>query len=129
MVLVARAIGRGWSWNKISKKLKWSQEQYIKDCETDDNERTARVLSDVANTLNKNIQTTVDLPSRNHGQIMPVLDLKMLVNNMDEGPKVMHTFYKKEVASRFTIMKRSAINSGTKKSTKVQVQTQSNVEA
>ena len=38
-------------------------------------------------------------------------------NDTEDGSKVMHTFYKKEVASRFTIMKRSAINSGTKKST------------
>ena len=48
---------------------------------------------------------------------MPVLDLQMWVNSTDKGPRVMHTFYKKEVASRYTILKRSAINSGTKKST------------
>ena len=48
---------------------------------------------------------------------MPVLDLQMWIRTKEGIPIVTHSFYKKEVASRFTIKKRSAINSGTKKST------------
>ena len=48
---------------------------------------------------------------------MPVLDLEMWVQKEDGTPKVTHNFYKKKVASKFTILKRSAIATGTKKAT------------
>ena len=116
MVLVTRAIGKGWYWDK-SKKLKWSVDKYNLDKDVSDDEITAKVLSDIANSINTNIQTTTDLPSRNPSQRMPVLDLHMWISRKEGVPIVTYSFYKKEVASRFTIMKRSAINSGTKKST------------
>ena len=115
MVIIARAIGRGWFWNGSS--LKWSEDQYEKDENIEDDERTAKVLSDIANSINSNIQTTTDLPSRNLSQRMPVLDLHMWIAMYEGVPVITHSFYKKDVASRYTIMKRSAINSGTKKST------------
>ena len=115
MVIIARAIGRGWFWNGSS--LKWSEDQYEKDENIEDDERTAKVLSDIANNINSNIQTTTDLPSRNLSQRMPVLDLHMWIAMYEGVPVITHSFYKKDVASRYTIMKRSAINSGTKKST------------
>ena len=52
---------------------------------------------------------------------MPVLDLKLWVERDSEGrQKVKHTFYKKEVASKYTILKRSALSWRTKKSTLLQ---------
>ena len=47
---------------------------------------------------------------------MPVLDLKVWVAE-GQKPKVLHTFFKKPVASPFTIMKRSAISESTKRNT------------
>ena len=61
MIIVTRAVGQGWHWNKESKSLKWSQDQFDKDQDESPEERTARVLSMMANSINANIQTTTDL--------------------------------------------------------------------
>ena len=100
MVLVTRAIGKGWFWDK-SKKLKWSVEHYDQDKDVSDDEKTAKILSDIANFINTNIQTTTDLPSRNPSQRMPVLDLHMWILIQEGVPVVTYLFYKKEVASHF----------------------------
>ena len=38
----------------------------------------------------------------------------------DSGPQITHCFYKKEVASRFTILNRSAMGAGVKRNTNFQ---------
>ena len=48
---------------------------------------------------------------------MSALDLKMWTQEGKESPQVLHTFYKKECASVYTILKRSAVSGSTKQST------------
>ena len=48
---------------------------------------------------------------------MPVLDLKVRVDKCQEIPRISYTFYKKEIASKYTILKRSAISMNTKRTT------------
>ena len=56
-------------------------------------------------------------PERNPDQKMPVLDMKLWIQETNGVPQLKHTFYKKPIASPFTIMKRSAISERIKKST------------
>ena len=55
MVLVTRAIGQGWHWCPMEKRLKWSPHRYEEDKGHTDEERTAKILSEVANSININI--------------------------------------------------------------------------
>ena len=71
------------------------------------------MIADIANSLEPCIQVTVDTPERSEDGRLPVLNLKVW---MDEN-KVVHSFYKKKVSSPFTILKRSAIAYSIKKST------------
>ena len=49
------------------------------------------------------------------------MDLNIWVQRMEDGIQVVrHTFYKKEVSSPFTILKRSAVSYNTKKNTLLQ---------
>ena len=48
---------------------------------------------------------------------MAVLDLEMWVDVSDPVPKVVYSFYKKKIASVYTVMKRSAVSEKIKKDT------------
>ena len=78
-----------------------------------DSERTARCIADIANSIDKGIQVTLDLPEMNSDGRLPVLDLKIWI----QDNQVVHSFYKKKVSSPFTILKRSAIAYSVKRST------------
>ena len=75
---------------------------------------------DIANKINKNIQVTSDSPEANIDSRMPVLDLKVWIQHINGIPQIVHTFYKKPIASPYTILKKSAIPEGTKKATPFQ---------
>ena len=51
---------------------------------------------------------------------MAVLDVEFWMEEIDGVPQIVHSFYKKPVASPFTILKRSALPYTTKKSTLLQ---------
>ena len=72
--------------------------------------RTAEVMVKIANSLDANIQFTWDVPSKNTNGRMPVLDLVVWIQETDGHKQIMHSFYKKEVASKYTILKRSALS-------------------
>ena len=74
-------------------------------------------MADIANAINENIQVTHDSPEMNSDGMMPVLDLKLWIHFCNHYPQVAHTFFRKPIASPYTILKRSAIAEGTKKNT------------
>ena len=56
---------------------------------------------------------TYDVPENHPDGRMPVLDMKIWVKDN----VIYHTFYKKDVSSRYTVLKRSALSETTKKDT------------
>ena len=75
--------------------------------------RTAKVLQKIAISLERDIQMTYDVPENHSDGKMPVLDLKIWVENN----KIYYTFYKKDVSSKFIVLKRSALSESIKKET------------
>ena len=81
-------------------------------------QRTAKTLTDIANTLNPCIQFTWDSPEVNSDNKLPVIDLKLWIETDIDGKQyVQFTFFKKPVASKFTILKEKCIVLQTKKHT------------
>ena len=80
--------------------------------------RTVRILREVADSLEENIQFTTDSPENHPGGRMPVLDLKVWIGIVGEKPVMFHTFYKKEVVLRY--IKRSAMSMAVKRNTLIQ---------
>ena len=98
----------------------YSQETYDSDRLTDE-DRTAKTLSEIADTMDSNIQFTWDTPGQNLDNRLPVLDMKLWIDRDNEGNQmVQYSFFKKEVASKYTILKRSALSNKIKKSTLLQ---------
>ena len=58
MVLVLRAVGKGWHYNKKNNILEFSHQQYLKDILLTTTEKTALVMAEIANAINSNVQVT-----------------------------------------------------------------------
>ena len=76
----------------------------------EDDYKTASILKSIANTIEKDIQFTTDVPSKGENSKMPVLDLAIWT----EYNSIEYTFYRKKVSSIYTVMRRSAVTTRTK---------------
>ena len=99
--------------------MEYSKELDEKDTRSDD-EKTAEIRVKIANSLEKNIQFTWDVPGKNSNGRMPVLDLAVWIQEVNGIQTIQHSFYKKPVASPCTILKRSALSFKIKRSTLLQ---------
>ena len=77
--------------------------------------RTALVITSIADSLENNIKVITNHLGMNNDKRMSVLDMKIWVVRFTGAPVITHNFYKKPVASKFTIMKRSAVADKVKK--------------
>ena len=68
--------------------------------------RTARVLYDLANTVDKMLKMVLDCPSIDNDVLMPILDLKVKVSDMGD---IYYQFYRKPMAQHQTILEKSAM--------------------
>ena len=73
--------------------------------------RTFSILRDIGNVIDRNIKLEFDTPSMNSDGKLPILDLKVWTDNN----RIRYTFYRKDIASRFTIHNRSALSERTKR--------------
>ena len=80
------------------------EELVEQDKEVEDDLRTMNLLKSISNTITNCVQYTVDCPSLNTDGKVPVLDLKVSV---EEG-EVVHDFYEKPCTSKFVIPYTSA---------------------
>ena len=106
---VCPPINPGWKYDTVSHSMVFDPVLAVNDCD-EPAIRTAKILQQVANSIEKCIQVTYDTPEGNLNQKMPVLDLEVWVSEN----KVHHRFYKKPVACNYTIMERSALPAVTK---------------
>ena len=112
-VLGLREIHHGWSYDR--KKGVMTFDRFKQKTQAGDH-HTFEQLQMIANSLDKDIQMTFDVPSLNESGLLPVLDLGLyIVNN-----QVIHRFYKKPMSSPFQIHYRSAIANRTKRETLLQ---------
>ena len=80
--------------------------------------RTAELAMELANTLCPYLQMEVDYPSKNTSGWMPMLNLEV---QMAEDKSVNYKWYKKSMATEYSILNRSAMPAATKRITLVQV--------
>ena len=52
MLLVLRAIGKGWYYNKKKGILEFSHQQYLEDSLLTTTEKTALVIAEISNAIN-----------------------------------------------------------------------------
>ena len=68
----------------------------------------------ICSSIDPNIDVEVDYPSKYPDKMMSILDMKMKINSKNE---VVHAFFRKPQANKFTMMARSALPEKVKRST------------
>ena len=78
-------------------------------------ERTMRVIQQVASHIHPSIKSTIDCPSRHADGKMPSLDVKMWIQEIDNEKKIVYEHYEKEMTTKAVIHAKSALPIQTKR--------------
>ena len=78
-------------------------------------ERTMRLLQQVASYIHPSIRLTIDCPSRHADGKVPMLDVKMWIAMINQERKVLYEHYEKETTTKAVIHARSAVSMQTKR--------------
>ena len=113
IVIIMKGINHGWCFSAADKKMIYHHDRLPT---LPEDQHTFEQLRLIANTLDINIQMTVDTPSLHQSGRLPVLDLGLYVsdNHIKSG------FFSKPMTSPYQIHFRSAIPSRTKRDTLLQ---------
>ena len=76
MFLAMRPISPGWDYNSKTGKMYYSEDK-ARNCNLTLTKRTSAIMAMIANTIEPNIQVTVDSPEDHTDNMMPVLNLKI----------------------------------------------------
>ena len=101
-------------YNATEEKLEIVEEKVEDDHGKEVDQITMEVFGEVANSVDPDIEVEIDYPSKNEGRMMPILDMKMSMNQQNE---VVYMFYRKPQCNKFTMMERSALPDKVKRST------------
>ena len=75
MIIIMKAVGKGWYYDEKDRRLKFDSELQMVDT-LSSTECIARIIAQISDTIDTNIQVTIDTPERNSDRRLPVLDLK-----------------------------------------------------
>ena len=95
----------------VDDKLVFCSQKEKEDRDISDDIRTMTIIQEIANNLDKDIKVTFDVPSLHSDKMVPILDLKVRMN--EEG-YVEHIFYRKPMASTLVTHKESALSTNSK---------------
>ena len=101
----------------VEGKFKVVEEMVEADRLVEGDKRTGDLTKELANTICPYIQMEVDYPSNHLSGWMPILDLKV---QMAGDKSINYQWYKKPMATNFSILNRSAMPMATKRITLVQ---------
>ena len=72
-------------------------------------ERTMKLIQAIANSIHPSIRVTIDYPSKNEDNKVPMLDLKMWITEINGGIRIVYEHYEKDMATKMLIHAKSAI--------------------
>ena len=78
-------------------------------------ERTMRVIQQVASYIHPSIRSTIDCPSRHPDGKMPSLDVKMWIEEIDYQKKILYEHFEKGITTKAVIHAKSALPMQTKR--------------
>ena len=111
---VVVGVKAGTRYNATEDKLEVVEDQIEGDLEKEEDEITMKVFGDIANSVDPNIEVEIDYPSKYDDKMMPILDMKMAINEEEE---VKYMFHRKPQSNKVTMMARSALPQRIKRST------------
>ena len=107
----------GWKYNSVSEKIVYDEIEAVLRRNEKPDKRVARLLTEIANSVQEGIVMEEDHPSNNDDLKLPILDLKVW---MDSEQFIVFQHYEKAVASGRVMHAKSAQSATCKKSVHVQ---------
>ena len=92
-----------------------TNESVIEDEELQDDERTMKLLQSIANTIHPSIRMTIDYPSRYTDGKVPMLNVRMWIEEVEGRRLILYEHYEKEMATKMVIHAESAIPKSVKR--------------
>ena len=80
------------------------------DSLTPSDKGTMEVIREIGNSIQPSMQLEVDYPSNHKDRKMPILDLKVWVQEIDGSHRIVHEFYSKDVLSKAVMFAKSALS-------------------
>ena len=111
---VVIGVKPGTRYNAAEDKLEVVEDQIEGDEEKEGDEITMNLFGEIANSVEPSIKVEIDFPSKYDDKMMPILDMKMAIN---EEQEIEYMFYRKPQSNKFTMMARSALPDKVKRST------------
>lgn len=88
-------------------KLQINPDRIETDREIPADKRTMEIIKTIANSIDPMIKVTIDVPSDHHDKKVPMLDIKVWLD--EEDNQLNYIFYQKEMKNRKVMMKSSAM--------------------
>ena len=86
----------------------------------DKDKMVMEIVKDIGNQIHESIEIEVDYPSNHRDQKLPILDLKVWLEEIDNKHYIRHEYYHKEISSKAVVNARSAISWKNKRAILVQ---------
>ena len=113
-LILLEEILPGWRFQKATNKLVWSERAELEDQGVPGDQRTFRILSSIADSIDKDIQFEQDTPSAHENKKLPCLDLQLWVEECEGVKQLVHEFYKKPMSHDQVVLRRSALSNQVK---------------
>ena len=72
----------------------------VEDSLKKDDEITMTTFKEIAETVHNSIKLKIDYPSKHNDNKIPILDLKVWVEETESGARIMYEHYEKEITSK-----------------------------
>ena len=113
--LIFFVLPAGTRWNEEEKKMVENEDKVEEDNLRPGDERTMEEMTKMANSIISIIKWTSDCPSKNQGEKMPILNLKVWMKGEVGEQRICFEPYRKPMAARTLILARSAMPSRIKR--------------
>ena len=97
---------RGLRWDPNIMKLTFDQAWMEEDLTSnqDHGERTSNLILNIMNSLTLDIKFTLELPSEFISGRIPTLDTELWISRAGDSQRLMYSFYRKPMVSRYCTM-------------------------
>ena len=92
-----------------------TNESITEDEELENDERTMKLLQSIANSIHPSIRMTIDYPSKYRDGKVPMLNVRMWIEEVEGRRLILYEHYEKEMATKMVIHAESAIPQSVKR--------------
>ena len=105
--IVPRQMARGARY--VNGEITITNETIEEDEDIPDDERTMTLFQTIANTIHPSMRVTIDYPSKHEEKKVPMLDVQMWIEMIENRMKLLYEHYEKKIVTKSVIHADSAI--------------------